>query len=329
MLLELTESNSLVVEVVDVDDAPVPGVPVAVRVRHGDVHHDALTATTGSDGRATFDRVDRFTPRRGAPDELACSVVTTIPLANPVEVMLDGEVGGGQPLRLRLPPTGRIVVEVDPDDPAMRELVSPVTLVAFDAAAGSAPEGLLTAESVDGRATFPIVGCGLRLKAFAKVASAELRVESEPTVGPTAAGEVAVLRLRRPRWPNHVAATAVDQEGKPIAGATLRAYQLTMANHGDGVRDGLVKTDAEGRFELALDDSLPLHRSLHEFLLRIDGAEGEEPSYGYASVEVVYDSNALELGEIKFEQGAARAVPPHGLLRTMSPEKPQASIRKR
>jgi hypothetical protein len=115
----------------------------------------------------------------------------------------------------------------------------------------------------NGRASFERVGLGLDLSLTAWLDEAGSRGASAEARGPTRVDEEVVVRLALgAAWPR-IRARAIDERGSPLADRSLSLQLVYPAAEGDERGDErfrvprlAVQTDADGRFETALEGDL-------------------------------------------------------------------------
>jgi hypothetical protein len=233
-----------------------PCVGVGVVLLSSDIPLNEAT-TDAKDGIARFADV---LANASMDDSDDWTLRAALPFAERVSVAVDPNKLPADPIRLVLPPCGRVRCEVVDEAGASASLAARLRLPAAEAPRGLIPvsPSLLddtTATVEGGVARFPYVGLGLQLEI--EVASTD---DSRVTVkqkfaGPTAAGEETVVRVtvggRRPG----VVGRLADAKGAPIAGLALVAGIIEPGRSTDidwGERVSCT-TDAGGRFRFAFD----------------------------------------------------------------------------
>ena len=258
--LELRETESLQVLVVDEAGAPSAGVPVSLRFGGDEYTMDFLRTTTGADGIGVLKHaqllLDAFSP--GPREEL--SVALALPLATPVSAPLEPGHFPREPVRLVLPPCGRVEIELRKPDGTLlggEQLVFLRTarLVTADDDDMGIP-GLPGFDSTatrarDGRAVFPRVGIALQLEASTIFPGAP-EASKVKGAGPVLAGATARLVLEETQNYPILSGRLLDAKGQP-----LRSCSVELRFPADKNEMGLsshrsVPLDAEGRFRVAL-----------------------------------------------------------------------------
>lgn len=257
--LELEASSSLLVQVVDEDGNPCPGVPLALRFRSGAFPSDVWRGQ--AQGPAAMAEIANFRallPPDAGPSDGALAIVLAAPLRALVEVPVDPEATPPDPVRLTVPRTGNVTIHVQDLDG------SPVrhgALVSLDVVSEASDEqgwlhGALVnhpARVDDGVAHFPFVGLGLRLKAEAWMGD-RVRPATATFAGPEAAGGgIAVDLAFRDRYPA-VVGRACDDNGTVLRSCALRAILRDRADMNGGTSGGPVRTDEEGRFRVVVKE---------------------------------------------------------------------------
>jgi hypothetical protein len=247
--LELHRAAPLAAIVQDADGHPCGGVKVLLLSSEVPVSH---ATTDAKDGVARF--ADVFS-RGSADDGEMRTIEVGLPFAEGPSVAIDPRDLPADPVRLVLPPCGRVRCEIVDESGASAPLTVRLRRAPRDVRVFGSPLDDATAAVAGGVAHFPYVGLGLQLEV--EVASVDdSRVTVKQTfAGPTAAGEETVVRVtvggRRPS----VVGRLVDGKGAPIAGLALVAGIVEPGRSTDLDWSGRVTctTDAGGRFRFAFD----------------------------------------------------------------------------
>jgi protocatechuate 3,4-dioxygenase beta subunit len=288
-------ADTLRIQVVDQDGRPCPGVPLALFTKHGSMGLCLWSGvSTAPDGDAVigdmqeirkkhdkawepdfcFRQGSRYPKTWGAFPEPTLAVTFAFPHRGPVYAAFPPDAPPHETIRLKLPPTGRVVVELRDEDGRPIDLPAPVALSFWqspkDRADRVPPSAWVEAEAeaCQGRATFPFVGLGLQLRACADM-STLLREEWTVHAGPSEAGETVVIPLTIEGLAATVTGRFLDATGKPVADEwidiTLPAHALPFLL-GRFLSQGHVRTDTEGRFRLGFPRTpLAVPRPVIEF----------------------------------------------------------------
>lgn len=254
LVLELKPSRSIVVTTIDGAGKPVAGVPIALRDREeARGSEDEWLTATGADGRVAIGPLDLFTTfHTEALRELWVAV--DAPLAALLQQRFTLAEIPPQPVEFKMPPTGRMVIDVvdgegRPDETlGSKMLRSPYDFEEERTAAENAGARWPAVEWFvwDRRShhELPHVETGLRL-----VASARGRNDLEATSivdGPKSAGDTVTVRLVIPDA-DTISARILDEKGDPYAMREVTLFLLDEPNR--LVRRMLATgtTDADGR----------------------------------------------------------------------------------
>lgn len=244
--------------VLDADDHPVANAQVSWLIWYSDDARAAISARTGTDGVARLRHLQlRLPAREGTRHTLALAM----PGGTDAQVTFDPAAPPSEPLLLRLPPTGRVEVEVldadgtpfaDGTEVLLQPVISERERARFwddDSPHARDQDGMSRAWTQGGIARFEHVGLGVRLEALAR--HAELRtyiaVESD---GLRQAGEQLRIVLRLAEAPTGLKARLLRPDGSTIAGA-----RINTVLRGDGnSQDRTLTSDDEGRIRLPFDE---------------------------------------------------------------------------
>lgn len=253
--LRLELFPDLVVEVVDGAGKPVGGVPLELRLLERG-SFDTTSGETGADGRATFSHEHI---RRRASEGM--EVRFGLPLgADDVVLGLAADELPEEPLRMVLPPTGRVVVELRDLDGT--PLAAPASVVLF-AAQERLHDLARDRATSSGTIVFEHVGLGLELQCRARLEPTDespLPVELGTRVpGPRQPGEEVRIVLGLGREEPVLCGRLVGAGARPLANA--RGFVTARAALEDerqlpselATLAGLdFRTNREGRFRIRL-----------------------------------------------------------------------------
>lgn len=312
--LELAAVPGLEVEVVDRAGRPQEGVPLALLMDGV----PCLTGATGASGRALLPQA-HLLAREAARRKKGLLLALACPLASPVAEPLPKDAFPDRPIRLILPPTGRVTAKVhgldgrpvEDDALAMLDLGWGLADKARaqgpsgNARIGSSPRAYAPVRN--GLARFPHVGLGLHLKVG--VVKGDLGWAAGEAAatgpGPKFLGEEVVFEVGFDSPRTLLAGRAVDQEGRPVANHPMAVAWMTMTPDGTLMRQappGIFQferfpeqatTDAAGRFRLLLPERLPeVDRSLSLTARILVGDE-------WRSVAALIGIAGVVLGQVK------------------------------
>lgn len=283
------EGSPLIVNVVEDDGTPAPGVEVAVGVR-GTRFASGVTGADGTVRLATEWR-SRAEGLGVGPDLRAtCDVAAPEPPIAPIRE----ENWAGEPVVLRLPAAGRVIVRLT------REKAEGTVALAWQ------PLGprrrVVKARLRDGGATFARVGTGLELTVNARLDDARLHAAPVEAGGPQRAGDEVLIELPVSRR-EVIAVRIVDSRGRGVA--TGWAYEIVsaadpgrvlLASHarasGRGMIGVPIPSRARAEMELRVRELDPRECGLER--TRVGSAR--LPAAG--GVEVVVDDDAATNGTV-------------------------------
>jgi len=258
--LTLRLEAEVAVQVLVLDEAgrPRAGVPVVVRAAQAFFSMPVTHEVTASDGLATlrnFTAIAQFSDSMDYDYEVAVAA----PLPEAVMAPLDLEVLSPEPIVLRLPATGSAVVEVLDLEGRPAADGTTVTLAEPEGENESQPRiegmpqaGQASAVTVRGRASFPVVGLGLQLRASARLEGYPSAVTVE-AAGPVRPGEEVRLRLQPERGPTWLTARLLDPQGQPLAEQQIQILLVSTAAGDRDVDYSTARTDRDGRFRYGMD----------------------------------------------------------------------------
>ncbi len=260
--LELTPDVTLQVQVVDGAGKPVAGVRVGVQrqapLATGDLsprlsHVEAVAITQEPDGLATFVHL-----HHRSPDLLLAGSWAVVgiegALAPAVRVDFDPRTPPAEPVRLVLPPTGRLVVLVQDahGGPMPDERVYLTPIVARSSDGRDVLAQRISVMSKQGRGEFPHVGLDLDLQVEAwpqEWPRTELR---QP--GPRTAGEEVVVTLRFDQRHPVLTGRLIDASGAIRGRERMSGRILIDRKDAPQAEDSLwVQIDAQGRFRIPIE----------------------------------------------------------------------------
>ena len=246
--------------VVDGSGLPQPDVPVSVQQVFGWGARDLRQARTGADGIVCF--APDVVTRREESD--AFQVAIALPLPAPVVAIIPGSSPPPLPLRLVLPPTGRLEVRLvgrdgKPWNGRATVFVAPTRDDSTEMDPDPEPRSQASRASAEGGAASFAVGLRMKLEVHARPADRALRVAHAFVDGPRAAGERVETRLTCGDLALLLSGRLVGRDGKPVAGMTLVGR---LPESGDaaarispyrGRRSARAEADQTGRFSFHFD----------------------------------------------------------------------------
>lgn len=308
---EISSRNRILCQVVDRAGKPVAGIPVRLNLtcklpfwkrKWYSFFH---ARTKGPQGTALFSLLSwkKRTPKA----EIGAwkgKLILGIPLVRPVTKDVPLNPPPAEPVRLVLPPTGQVeVLVLDRGRPAEE----PGITVSLYKTAPKNPPGSGLNELKEtlqvGKAFFPFVGLGLRLKVWASRKNSPLYLgrswgkAPHPWAegpGPTVAGQVVRFQVSLPKKVLVFRGKVLDPEGRPICRKKL-CCSMTF-------EPGGYKTDWEnftgGTGKMEISFAHPLS-TVEKMILEIR-PPGDSPTMG-AKVTLVRDlgPGIIDLGEIR------------------------------
>lgn len=258
--IQLENDETLRVRVLDATGAAAPGVRVVLRSRWGPASsfledNDQAMVLTRPDGIALFPHF-RAVMRNRWSYETREVVAVAEPFETPIEFEFDPTRPPAEPMELRLPPSGSVVLEIEGDDSGGQFSLR-VTAPQFPEPTRTlvSPESLIR-PAVRGEVHFPHVGLGLFLTPTSQV-QGEARTHDESAApGPTRTGE-----LRRLRVVVHPTARNGMRAVGRLVGQAIRSFGTTrvdVAMHAFDAGDQpweqnlRVVVTADGRFVIPL-----------------------------------------------------------------------------
>jgi hypothetical protein len=244
--------------VLDANDHPVADAQVSWLIWYSDDARAAISARTGTDGVA---RLRHLQLRLPAGEGTRHTLALAMPGGTDAQVAFDPAAPPSEPLLLRMPPTGRVEVEVldadgtpfaDGTAVLLQPVISERERARFwddDSPHARDQDGMSRAWTQGGIARFEHVGLGVRLEALARHAelSTYIAIESD---GLRQAGEQLRIVLRLAEAPTALKARLLRPDGSTIAGA-----RINTVLRGDGnSQDRTLTSDDEGRLRLTFDE---------------------------------------------------------------------------
>ncbi len=243
MRLVLAAARRVQVEVVDAQQQPLAGVPIALATGEGPQGPDyEWHVTTGADGKVAIGPLDLYIERESRHSH-ELHVRVDAPLGEIFDRELDDRQLPAEPIRFTLPPTGRLVIDVvdEKGEPLHAQhwcSITPVTPVddagsaagsaagAADPMANRAAQRRVTPEwrAYDDAAHYelPFVTLGRRFEIECMTTDDGYTSTELTADGPKAPGERMVVRVVCTRNPSvNVIAHLTDATGKPVARASI------------------------------------------------------------------------------------------------------------
>ncbi|MBI1380288.1 MAG: hypothetical protein GC161_04290 [Planctomycetaceae bacterium] len=276
-VLQLQPVHTFRARVLDAGGAPLPGILVTLRVIDGDDRSDTFTSLSDSDGLVNLKVPDVMLQEVAAAFDGESDVQLALAarglFLDPVEVELDPDAVGGEPLELRMPAHGWLRIERAPGSSSAGRLLTMVRPAGADRTWNPHLELETVIDEEPVRVGPVQLGLDVEVQATSASSLARWQVEAP---GPAVAGETVSLVLT-PEAVWTLRGRAVDEGGEILARAALRVgLQLESdvpdANHADfglGIR---VRCDADGYFALELPADLGRPTTVH-FALRRQGVE--------------------------------------------------------
>lgn len=239
--LRLEPRRDLVVEVRHADGSPASGFEVVtllwVEDEAGNETYNGTNRRTTTDtrGTATFEW-SALTAQAKWRHVLRGQVRVELVSSAPTVADFEARKAPDEPLRLVLPPMGRVVVEVVVASVRARG----VTRVALGTE-GAGVTGLRLEPVIDGRAVFHVAANGQRFRAELGPSNQSMESGSGYVPGPTQHGEEVTIVLDRAAV--RIVGRLVDESGGPIVNTRFEARTLDM-----GRRPNRFETDGDGWF---------------------------------------------------------------------------------
>jgi hypothetical protein len=239
------------IEVRDAADRRVPGVPVGLRVDDAGRSYLRWRGVTEANGRV---RAPNPTTVPGSHTATAYAQLA-LPLAHADSTAIERNHPPRAPVRLVLPPTGRVVVVIDGD--AANGAGADVKLRVFaDETQGASFAADAHAQVEAGQAQFAFVGLGLRLEAEATRPG-----QNEPGRlvfdGPRAPAQQVFAHLALvPKGGTMIVAHIECEDGTPCRDTPLEYTIDSHAEHNSSSTNSTVHTGADSVLRLVLDDQL-------------------------------------------------------------------------
>jgi hypothetical protein len=277
----------------DADDHPVADVPVGLLV--GSPAAIAWRGRTRvGDGMVRVPMPRALLRRFTGP--VAASLL--LPLRHGAAVTLDPEALPKAPVKLVLPPTGRVFVWIDDLLPAAAGKVDVGLGVAGQPALDGSYAAEVSAHPVDGVAKFDFVGLGLSLlvRASRPGQSEQTRLV---TPGPVAPGETVHVHLRAEPPPERIVFVmhVVDAADKAVAKTQLSVALEARAGGSSSSSTFSIATDEEGVLRLAVDDTF---KTMPERSLRLRGTDARpQPVEALVTLPEALVPGANDLGVVR------------------------------
>jgi len=284
------------VRVLDAGGSPVAGIRVRL-AWHLQARQDESCARTDATGTARFADLERR-PLARAPGAVWTAGVEELLAAEPIEQEIAPDPHPEEPIVLRLPPTGALVVEAFEDDG------TPVRdgsdLVLRIVRPGAPLEPFQAGVDVDANGTFEHgevhfarVALGLELEGLSLAGDLAAPPARGEGPGPAREGEEARLTLRRTAATTRLVLRAVDGSGMPLAGRSIATtYIEGTGTLNTGGAASARESDGEGRLSYTVSSALGpgVHRAL-DLELRAVGA-------AHVDLTRSFPPGVLDLGDV-------------------------------
>ena len=257
LVLGLEADRSLAVEVVTRDGAPARGVPVHLGgdpARPGPLD---VRGVTGPEGRVEFRHLDSLLPEPS--DGFPIRVSLPIASARPIRWTLDASRVPEEPVRLVLPDTGTVAVELRDDGGAPVSAwvhVTPIRVPADDPS-GRSTGSRVSVRTREGRAFFPFVEVGGDVLVEADPDD-RASPESKVIAGPAKPGKTVTVKLTAGKPYPVLKGRILDPDGVPLANTWVTGELVSDV---DSVRGSVLwraHTDREGGFEARAPTNRPV-----------------------------------------------------------------------
>jgi RNA polymerase sigma factor (sigma-70 family) len=242
-------------------------VPVVITAHVGDWSSDWGRGVTGADGSYTFRHLQEW--GRGAKYRLVVGLAYYFPGSARVDIDLDALPK--EPVRLTLPPTGRLIIDVVDDDgqPIDGEtLVGLATIAPRPFDEGPVPHQQQWKRIHEGRAAFPHVGLNLAPVAWVCVTDGTREPARHALKGPTKPGEEVRFTVTAGQRYRVLRGRAVTENGEALDG---RKIAISFARRGNPVFDvssqEVVETGEGGAFTVRFP-KVPLKLALCDLRFR-------------------------------------------------------------
>ena len=252
--MELFPDSSVTIQAVSDAGEPMAGVPVGLRVggEHGE-EADWKTRTEGDNGLVTFKHFG-FEYREELAKGWVPYATLPFPLADPVEVEFSSDPDPGEVIRLVVPPTGSVTIELlDQLERAVENTWVHLTpLLEDELWAGRSRRGDRYSLFTGSPAVFTHVGLGLTLKAALSVPHGSTFVDPELIAsGPRSPGEKVSLVLRYEQQLPVLVGRLLSEDRTPIARArgSFR-FRYSFADGRQEEDTESLRTDDEGHFRV-------------------------------------------------------------------------------
>ncbi len=310
---EISARDRILCQVVDRAGRPLAGIPVRLNLTcklpfwKRKWYSFFRARTKGPQGIALFSLLSwkKRTPKAEIGAWKA-KLILGIPLARPVTKDVPLNPPPAEPVRLVLPPTGQVeVLVLDQGRPAEE----PGITVSLYKTAPKNPPGsgysILKKPLQAGKAFFPYVGLGLRLKVWASRKNSPFYLgrswgkAPHPWAkgpGPTFPGQLVRFQVSLPKRVLIFRGKVLDPQGAPLRKAPLYV-SITMKKGIDTSRTGTsLRTDGNGGMEFSFAHPLSM---IEKVILEIR-PPGDSPTMG-AKVTLMRDfgPGIIDLGEIR------------------------------
>lgn len=265
-VLELRARRPLRVLVVGHGDTPVRDVPLEIAVRRDGRPRTVWSGVSDAQGRAAIDSaadvVALLAPAGSTADPTAGSAAATsaaelrarLPLRDALRTEVDLDAPPADEVVLRLPPLGRVVVQLAHARPDLLDTAS-VTLVDRDAGPEHDSDVSIAPRVEQARAVFEHVGLGLRLRATARLGGSSDTWDLDFD-GPLTPGQTSTVRLELVEKHPIVVAVVRDEHGELVRSQTLTTrLHAERAGSSSSSFSG-TETDREARLRMPIQDDL-------------------------------------------------------------------------
>lgn len=260
-ILRLNPTELLAVKVIDEEGRPVKGAPVSLRMRNNGFSQDLIQAHSGADGIANLKIFDLIKMELSDDDvAVALLALTDTPIEADVKLRELPE----EPLVLTMPRLGMVEVRVFDDTGALVKDSYIVDLALIEDEEFQQQEDTelnywrearphIVGPTRDGIAVFPLVQPGTKLRAVAVSRDGEKRAHVDAH-GPARIGEKVSISVAPELDRPIVTGRIVNEEGMAGANLTMKSRLSTKRRGNSSSHNGNIKTDAEGRFRMVLED---------------------------------------------------------------------------
>ncbi|MCP5043213.1 MAG: carboxypeptidase regulatory-like domain-containing protein [bacterium] len=297
--IALVLDQTLHIRVLDDQGEPAPLVPVAIAQRFDEKRWQRrLRLETDDAGSATephFQLVRERPPRGGTEDY---SAAVPVPFQQPVVTTFRNDPLPNEPIELRLPPTGSLIIRVVDSEGTAVSSAARITATVprkgppHPSLAPNFDRLVRRKEQGETSVSFPWLGLGLDLRLHIRFDDDDFTWEVSAK-GPVASGETLTIDVPTPTWMGLLRGRLLDPAGRPHADENATFLITDRSGRIEGEE---ISTDASGQFVLPFR----VRRTQPPIALEIRAQYADAPA-GVVHAVRALDAGSTNLGDLHLE----------------------------